>query len=139
MVAGLSGAGGAIPVPWLSEIVDVVLLKKTVNSYKSQLAIPEENSKEFHGLTPETKTRIKKYCITSASGTELGKEIGKLVAPYISNAEEFAGYIPVLGSAIAASVSFTTTYYFLHGCLDDLEETALKYLDEVKAKIGDDS
>ena len=50
------------------------------------------------------------------------------MAPYIvsSTAEGLAGYIPVLESIIAVRISFGTTYYFLHGCLDELEEIAKK-------------
>ena len=53
------------------------------------------------------------------------------MAPYIvsSTAEKLAGYIPVLESIIAARISFGTTYYFLHGCLDELEEIALKFFE----------
>jgi uncharacterized protein (DUF697 family) len=65
-------------------------------------------------------------------------EIGKRLAAYAasSSVEEFARYVPVLGSVIAGSVSFSTTYYFLHTYLSELEETAMNLLDEIKAKAA---
>ena len=43
------------------------------------------------------------------------------MASYIvtSTAKGLAQYIPVLGSIIAARISFGTMYHFLNGCLDE--------------------
>ena len=134
MVASASGFGALVPVPGLSVALDIALLTSEVNFYKSQLGLPQENSYEFRKLTPEIQEKVQKFCLTSAV------QIGQLLAAYTASAavEEVTRYIPLVGSFIAGSISFSSTKYFLHGCLNELEETALNYLDEINAKITDD-
>jgi uncharacterized protein (DUF697 family) len=104
-----------------------------VNFYKSQLGIPDENSQEFRGLTQQTKEKILKFCLRSAI------QFGSLFAVYIASAtaEEFVRFIPLVGSAIAASLSFVSTFCFLKASLKELEETALKILDEINTRFVD--
>ena len=45
--------------------------------------------------------------------------------------EEVTRLIPFIGSVIAASMSFSTTYCFLQRSLKDLEETAMMVLDDI--------
>ena len=134
MIATLSLGGAIIPVPGLSIAADITLLTSEMKLYKSQLGLPGENSPEFQSMTIENQTKVRQFCITSAA------QIAKYLAHYAksSAAEEVTRYIPILGSAIAGSISFSSTYYFLHRCLDELERTALEYLDEVNNKVGDD-
>ena len=134
MVAGASGVGAVVPLPGLSVALDLALLAKEVNFYKSQLGLPEENSYDFCKLTPEIQEKVRKFCSTSAV------QIGQLMAAYTasSTVEEFTRYIPFVGSVIAGSISFTSTYSFLHGCLDELEETAMNFLDLVNERVADD-
>ena len=131
MVAAVSGAGAAVPLPGLSVAVDLALITKELNFYKSQLGLPEEDSKVFDGLSPEMQARIHKFCTTSA--VELGTRLATYAAG--STVEEFARYVPFIGSAIAGSISFSTTYYTLYKCLNELEQTAMDFLDEIKAKL----
>ena len=118
----------------MSIVADITLLTLEMKLYRSQLGLPEENSPEFQRMTTENQAKVRKFCITSAA------EVSKLLASYAASSavEEVARYIPILGSAIAGSISFSTTYYFLHRCLDDFERTALEYLDEINNKVGDD-
>ena len=133
MVATTSGVGTVLPVPGVSAALDLGLITEEVNFYKSQLGLPAEDSKVFDGLSPDMKARIHKFCTTSA--VELGKRLGTYAAG--STAEVFARYIPILGSAIAGSIFFSTTYYVLHRCLNELEQTAMDFLDEIKSKAPD--
>ena len=121
MVAAASGAGALIPLPGLSVALDLVLLRKEVDLYKSQLGLPEEMSSEFRRCTPVIRAKAKRFCLTSAV------QIANLVKFYISGSavEEFTRYIPFVGCAIAGGISFSSTYYFLQGCLNELEGIAL--------------
>ena len=121
-------------MPGLSVAFDAALLMKEINLYKSQLGIPGENSTEFQETTAEMKAKILKYCVTSAV------EVGHLLQPHIasSTAEEFARFVPILGNAIAGGISFASTYWFLHKCLKELEETAFSFLDETRGKVADE-
>ena len=134
MVASASAAAAAVPLPGLNVAVDVALLTNEVSLYRSQLGLPDENSHEFQRMTPANQEKVRKFCVTSAA------QIGSFLAAYTagSTLEEFARFIPIIGLAIAGGISFSSTYYFLHQCLKELEETALAFLDETSAKtVGD--
>ena len=136
MVASASGAGALIPVPGLSIALDVALLIKEVRFYKSQLGLPDENSNMFERMTPEIKKKIREFCLTSA--VQLAHLMAAYVAAYATGSaiEEFARFIPIIGSPIAGGISFSSTYYFLQGCLNDMEKTALKSLEALNTKLA---
>ena len=133
-IATLSFGGAIIPVPGLSITADLALLTLEMKLYKSQLGLPEENSPEFLRMSIENQAKIRKFCITSAA------QIAKNLAYYATSSavEEVARFIPILGIAIAGSLSFSSTYYFLRRSLDKFTKTAMDYLDEVNTKVGDD-
>ena len=133
MIATLSSGVAAIPIPGLSIAADITLLTSEMNLYKFQLGLPEENSAEFQRMSIENQAKARQFCITSAA--ELTKRLASYVAS--SSAEEFARYIPILGTAVAGSISFCSTYYFLHRSLDELEKTAMDYLDKINNRVGD--
>ena len=130
-VAAASAAVAAVPFPGLSAAIDLTLITKEVNFYKSQLAFPNEDSEEFRRLTPEMKDRISRFCLPSAV------QIGNLLASYAasSTAEEYVRFIPLVGTAVAGSFSFASTYFFLDKWLKELEETALKVLDATSIRV----
>jgi hypothetical protein len=105
-----------------------------MNFYKSQLSLPEENSYEFKRMTPENQEKVRKFCVTSAI------QMANLLAAYAASSavEEATRYIPIVGSLIAGSISFSSTYYFLHECLKELEETAMVFLDATSTRVVDD-
>ncbi|CAB3997595.1 interferon-inducible GTPase 5-like, partial [Paramuricea clavata] len=134
MIASASAAAAAVPLPGLNVIVDLALLTNEVSLYKSQLGLPHENSYEFRKMTPENQEKVRKFCITSSL------QMASFLATYTasSTAEEFTRFIPLVGPAIASSISFCSTYNFLHQCLKELEETALEFLDEMTSRTVDD-
>ena len=118
----------------MSIAADIKLLTREIKLYRSQLGLPEENSPEFQRMTVENQARFRQFCTTSAA---LVAE--RLISYAASSAvEEVARYIPIVGIAIAGSISFYTTYYFLRDSLDELEKTAMDYLDKVNTKVGKD-
>ena len=118
----------------MSLVLDAALLKLEVDFYRSQFGLQDENSDAFQILSPEKKERARKFFLASAA------EIGKLVAVYSTSSavEEFARYIPFVGSAIASSISFSSTNYFLHCCLNDMEQTALDILQLLNKTMVED-
>jgi predicted Zn-dependent peptidase len=85
-------------------------------------------------MTPENQEKVRKFCVTSAL------QMATFLATYTagSTVEEFARFIPLVGLAIAGGISFSSTYYFLHQCLKELEESALDFVDEMTSKTVDD-
>ena len=134
MIASASAAAAAVPLPGLNVAVDLVLLTNEVSFYKSQLGLPDENSSEFKKMTPENQEKVRKFCVTSAL------QMATFLATYTagSTVEEFARFIPLVGLAIAGGISFSSTYYFLHQCLKELEGSALDFVDEMTSRTVDD-
>jgi hypothetical protein len=127
MIASASAAAAAVPLPGLNVAVDLVLLTNEVSFYKSQLGLPDENSSE-------NQEKVRKFCVTSAL------QMATFLATYTagSTVEEFARFIPFVGLAIAGGISFSSTYYFLHQCLKELEGSALDFVDEMTSRTVDD-
>jgi hypothetical protein len=116
--------------------VDVARFTKEINFYKSQLGLPDENSCEFRGMSQEKQVNMREVCSTSTN------RIGSLLQSYAntcsnSSNTEFARYIPFIGSVIAGSVAFVSTYRSLKHCLNEMEETALAFLDDMKTRVAD--
>ena len=134
MVASASAAAACVPLPGLNVAVDLALLTNEVSFYKSQLGLPDEESHEFQKMTPANQEKVRKFCVTSAV------QMASFLATYAagSAAEEFARFIPFVGLVIAGGISFSSTYYFLHQCLNELEGTALSFLDEMTTRTVDD-
>ena len=119
----------------MSITADLALLAAELNFYKSQLGLPEENSSQFQRMSKENQEKFRKFCGIGVS------EIAHLLTAYTasSTAEEFSRFIPLLGIAVAGSISFASTYNFLQQCLNDLEKTALDYLsNEVRQTVEED-
>ena len=125
MVATLSGLGAAVPLPGVSFAVDMTLLANELKLYKTQLGLPDEHSDEFERMTPEWRGRATNYLIPTLAN------MGSMLATYAAcvSLEEYSRFIPILGMAIASSLSFATTYSFLKECLSEMEEIALEFLD----------
>ena len=126
MVAFTSAAVAAVPAPGLSAAADFTLITEEFNFYQSQIAFPQDNSEEFRRLTPEMRDQVSKLCLTSTV------QIANLLATYVAStaAEEYARFIPLVGSAIAGSFPFCSTYFILDKRLAGIEETAWKFLNE---------
>ena len=108
-------------------------LDKWSSFYKSQLGLPDEDSFEFRKMTPENQEKVRKFCVTSAV------QLASFLATYTAGSavEEFARFIPFVGLAIAGGISFSSTYYFLHQCLNELEGSAVAFLDEMTTRAVD--
>ena len=103
--------------------------------YKSQLGLPEAKSNKFRRImNPELREKLQKLCITTTV------QIAELMSAYaVSSAvEEATRYIPILGSIIAGSISFSSAYYFLQRYLNELESAALEFMDEINTRVGED-
>ena len=130
MVASASFAAAIVPVPGLSIAVDLGLITAEITFYRSQLGLPEEGSERFENLDVQLQERVSKFCFTTAV------QVGTLLAAFSAESviEEVTRFIPFIGSVIAGSMSFCTTYYFLQRSLKELEETAMMVLDDIAAR-----
>ena len=133
-VASLSAAFAFFPIPGLSIAVDVGLILSEFALYRSQLDLPEKGTADFEKLQVTTKDAVDKLSITTA--VQLGAYLSVFATE--SAVEEAVSYIPILGSFIASTMSFTTTYTALQRCLKAVEETALLVLKEAATEAANE-
>ena len=133
-VATLSAAVAFFPIPGLSIAVDVGLILNEFALYRSQLALPEKETADFEKLHVTTQDAVAKISITTAA--QLAAYLSVFATE--SAVEEAVSYIPILGSVIASTMSFTTTYAALQQCLKAVEETAVLVMKEVAIEANEE-
>ena len=133
-VATLSAAVAFFPIPGLSIAVDVGLILNEFALYRSQLALPEKETADFEKLHVTTQDAVAKISITTAA--QLAAYLSVFATE--SAVEEAVSYIPILGSLIASTMSFSTTYAALQKCLKTVEETALLVLKEAAIEANEE-
>ena len=133
MVAAESATVNAVvPIPGLDVAVDLTLLTNEVSLYRSQLGLPDENSHAFQQMTPANQEKVRKFLDAEQVAALLKDNTAR------STAGEFVRFIPFIGLAIARGISFSSTYNFLHECLNEMEQVALICVDEMNANtVGD--
>ena len=133
-VATLSAAVAFFPIPGLSIAVDFGLILNEFALYRSQLALPEKETADFEKLHVTTQDAVAKISITTAA--QLAAYLSVFATE--SAVEEAVSYIPILGSVIASTMSFTTTYAALQQCLKAVEETAVLVMKEVAIEANEE-
>ena len=133
-VATLSAAVAFFPIPGLSIAVDVGLILNEFALYRSQLDLPEKGTADFEKLRVTTKDAVGKLSITTAA--QLAAYLSVFATE--SAVEEAVSYIPILGSVIASTMSFTTTYAALQQCLKAVEETAVLVMKEAAVEANEE-
>ena len=133
-VATLSAAVAFFPIPGLSIAVDVGLILNEFTLYRSQLDLPEKGTADFEKLRVTTQDAVGKVSITTAA--QLAAYLSVFATE--SAAEEAISYIPIVGSVIASTISFTITYAALQQCLKAVEETALLVMKEAAVEANEE-
>ncbi|XP_053383080.1 T-cell-specific guanine nucleotide triphosphate-binding protein 2-like [Mercenaria mercenaria] len=135
--AFLSGLGGAVPVPGISVVMDIVLICDTVNSYREHFKLTDEEINTFAvstGLPPDLFREAAGLMLRPAMFTRSG--IASLMASYAieSAVEETAIFVPVIGSAVAGTLSYIVTRRILKKILNACKNDALKVFNFVAAR-----
>ena len=118
----ISAAANASPIPGTSLAVDLPLLLQTVQEYKVELGVIDADVSADSNLGMQIKEGLLTALKTASIG--VAKEV---VEEGVLSTVKLA--IPIIGSAIAAAVSFSTTYYTLSTKLTETKEEALKRID----------
>ena len=127
MIAAASGLGAISQIPGLSVFVDLTLLTREIELYKSQLGLPEKNSNEYERMTEEMKRKTARYLFLTTI------EIARLIAPYNAQAifEEGVRLVPILGEFVKMSTSYAFTYHFLRYSLNEMKEIVMEAADNL--------
>ena len=127
-VATLAAGAGAVPVPAVGLVVDLVLIRATVKAYCKQLGLTNRTSEELDLLDTKYKDIIQRYeSIISAKELSLNatsKEYAVMVG-----VEQISKFIPIVGSFIASTAVFVFTLRYLLSAISELEEAALAVWD----------
>lgn len=119
-----------VPLPGLSYAFDMSLVLHEANFYKTQLGLDQQSLQQ---LAAYTSTNVKSLLQVTAK-LPLSVEGLKVLAHAIPQVvaatvlEEVTRFIPLIGSFIAAPLSFGATYYLLHTILNQFEEAALEVI-----------
>ena len=135
-VAAFSLGVALIPVPVLSIAVDTALIISEIRFYRSMLGIPEEGTAEFLVLKAPLQQCIRETCANMTSTKGVQALLSRFAAEQA--AEEVSRWIPILGSVLAGSLSFTCTYKCLDHCLNTMKVTALEVMNNALNIPGTD-
>jgi len=134
-VAILSGAGGMVPIPGASVLIDIGLLVKEATDQKRILGLDDkslETIAEKNGMTlskmKETLS-IDKTLFTNPGTWVKQMLTGGSVMAVGSATEEIAKYVPIFGSFVAGGLSAGTAYYIAGQMLEKHTDVAIRCLE----------
>ncbi|XP_059914689.1 interferon-inducible GTPase 5-like [Gadus macrocephalus] len=129
--ACLSAAVAAVPIPGLSFGVDVGVLVSLFQSYLFGFGLDVATLKKLSTKSNIPLEDLRAECKCTLSGQEINARVVTTFLISVSfmaaavAAEESLGWIPILGSMIAASLSFVSMKKFLNIALDGLFDDAI--------------
>ena len=135
-MAACSAGTGAIPLPVVGGFIDVVIIGATLAIYYKEFGLEHRTPEELALLDKKSKEIIKRYSLRST--TELVANIGTKSFGVLFAVEEVSKFIPIIGLAIAGSISFALTLRYLRCSIDELEDAALAVWDKVAERSSQD-
>ena len=135
-LAALSAAVATVPVPGMSVLFDLGLVATEAEVYYKQLGLDETSLRRYARLTSSDYDRLQSVVDSRLGCKIIGVEgikklletLSKRAAPLLASTalEEGSRLIPIIGSFIAAPLSFGGTYYVLNLVLKRMESVALE-------------
>jgi len=129
--AALSGLVAAIPVPGLSIAVDITIVTEESNFYHTQLGLDETSLKRHAKLTKTNYENLNAIVVGFFGCVEIRAIVETCIKgpAMVAAVEEGVRNIPLIGSLIAAPLSFIGTYYALKLILEKMERVALEVVE----------
>ena len=138
--AGLSGAAAVIPVPGADVGADITLLIEMIPNINRKFGLSAE---QIDDLDPKIKQLIF-VTVTSIGSQMIGKAITKqLIVQVLKRigiriaAKSIAKWIPILGQAVAATISFGAMKLVGNSHVDDCYHVALKAIEAKEELAGE--
>ncbi|XP_062854066.1 interferon-inducible GTPase 5-like [Trichomycterus rosablanca] len=133
--AACSGGIAAAPVPGLSFACDVSILVAFFTSCYFSFGLDDKSIERLSKRVnkPHLRSVIKSPLVLAlASNSAMRLQLSALACSEVL--ESLFSFLPGVGSAVAAGISFTVTYTLLKNGLKELEEAALMVLRETELK-----
>ncbi|XP_072361110.1 interferon-inducible GTPase 5-like isoform X2 [Scyliorhinus torazame] len=133
MLATMSGAVGAVPIPGLSFSCDIGILVTAIIQFRQYLGLDDASLQRLANIAGKPVGDLKAVVKTPLLG-EINKDfvvrmLTGSVFVGISVAEAVFDFIPVFGSLFGAASSFGITYKLLNNVLDELTENAQRVVE----------
>ncbi|XP_051878394.1 interferon-inducible GTPase 5-like [Pristis pectinata] len=139
MLATLSGAVGAVPVPGVSLACDISILVGGIISFRKCLGLDDASLQRLANSTgkpvEELKAEVKPPLLGKIDKNVIMRLGWGATVVAISAMELGLDFVPVIGSIFGAGSSFLMTYKILNDALKDLTESAERV---VKVAFGID-
>ncbi|KAG2457920.1 IIGP5 GTPase, partial [Polypterus senegalus] len=132
LAATVSAGIGAIPIPGLSFACDIGILVVTLLHMRSYLGLDDESlcrlACRVNKPVQELKAEITSPFVFNITSSSVTKLLTSTVSGAAMAADDVILLIPVIGSIIGATVSFTATSFLLNSALDDFTTSSVKVL-----------
>ena len=138
-MAGASPAASvAIPIPGLAVFADVALIINTTSMYYRELGLDDLTDDQLAKLpTHVQEIIINRYRIKSVKDLATSAPSKNLAISMAVG--EASKVIPIVGSVVAGTISFTFILRYLHCCISELEMAALAVWDDAAKRSVQDS
>ncbi|TFJ97447.1 DLA class II histocompatibility antigen, DR-1 beta chain-like [Platysternon megacephalum] len=138
--ATLSGGPGAIPLPGLSLVADMVVLVNCMRDYCQDFGLNSDSltalAEQVGKREEELKAMIRSPLATEITTDLVLKLLEKCAGEGVTYLTYFASSMPVVGSLFSAQVSLGTTVFMLRNFISDLAEDTQRVL--AKALEGEE-
>lgn len=129
--AGLSGAAAIVPMPGADIGADVTLLLEMIPRINSKFGLSPEQIDALDSRTREfvliAVTSLGNQMIGKAITQQLVMQVLKRIGIRVTT-KSIAKFVPILGQAVAASISFGAMKWIGNSHVDDCYQIALKAL-----------
>jgi len=145
-LGALSAAVAVAPVPGVSLVFDLGLVAKEAEVYHTQLGLDETSLRRYAKLTScdyqQLQSVVDSHLGARLIGVEGMKQLVQMLCkastPLLASAaEEGSRFIPIIGSFIAAPLSFAGTYCTLKLILNKMENVALDVITTAASSAAD--
>lgn len=133
--AGLSGAAAIMPIPGADIGADITLLLEMIAKINGKFGLSPE---QIDALDSKTREFIL-IAVTSLGNQMIGKTITQQLVMQVLKrmgirvtTKSIAKFVPILGQAVAASISFGAMKWIGNSHVDDCYQIALKALEAQK-------
>ena len=114
MVALKSIDAKALTTKSYSDSIDFQIIKEQVEFYRSQLGLPEKDSKEFQGMSEELQVQMQRFYLTD------GMDVNSWLKTFDSDGAHCNSAPKCLDEAEAIQASFMFVYDSLYQVLDEM-------------------
>ncbi|XP_060578227.1 T-cell-specific guanine nucleotide triphosphate-binding protein 2-like [Ruditapes philippinarum] len=137
IVALGSAAGGTVPMPGASLAVDTAIIMKEVDIYKQQFGINDESLKKTASSLKQAFDNVKGGLRTGGATVAMISHFATTLAASECAEKVTAFVLPVLGSIIAAGISYGSTVSILRSLLDECVSDARDINKQLKIKMSE--